>query len=219
MIGRRPFVAEAIIEHLRKEGAIASSNGIETSTHKIRKTLNLSHTAVATNLMRLLDSGIVVVKHGVHEQGNREPKSLALAEGYEQGDEWKSIFFIKGDPSVSSPKKPAKLATLGGNTSLIDQLLQAKLQINELQKKVMELQQKVIDVQVERNKAYEDFHQLESRMKEVEEDSRLNSEEARKGQQELANLELQLREAMSKANQYDRQIAKNDERARVFAHR
>lgn len=219
----RPFVAEAIIEYLRKEGAVSSSDGVETSVQKLAEPLGFYVSAVSRNLKKLIDLGIVVLKYGAYKQGNRKPKSLALAEGHEQGDEWKRVFFgerYSSQPKVPSSPSPKKLAKLtSDSTSLINQLLQAKLQINELQQKVVGLQQKVIDVQTERNKAYDNLLRLETRIKGLEKDSRLNSESARRSQEELVKLEFQLREAMSKANQFDRQILKNDERAKAFAHR
>lgn len=222
---RQSFIAEAIIEYLRGEEATASSNGVETSASRIANTLSLSIENVARHLRKLIDLEIVVLKYGIYKQGNTKPKSFALAEGYEQGDGWKKVYYgekpssqypANGSPA---PRNIAKLAKLGNDKNLIEQLLQATKITTELQQKVVELQKKVLDVQSERNKAYEKLREFESSIKELEEDSKLNSESAKRNQQEIVNLELQLRQAMSKANQYDRQIAKNDERARAFAHR
>ena len=84
---RCPDVAEAIINFLRGECAVFSSNGLETTVEKLAVAIGTSHTAVGLHLKRMMDLGIIILKGGSLVRGNSQPKFLALCEGHEEGDE------------------------------------------------------------------------------------------------------------------------------------
>ena len=61
-IHRSTQIAEAIIEYFRKECAISTSDGIETSGTKLAPVINASQPAACTHLRRMVDLGIIVLK-------------------------------------------------------------------------------------------------------------------------------------------------------------
>lgn len=220
---RCPDVAEAIINHLRNECAVSTSNGLETNSDKLAKAIGVSQAATAAHLRRLIDLGIIFTPIGTYEQGNTGPKSFALKEEHEEGDDWKTIYY-GSNSNGSNQKIAAPLPTLTSDLikhnakaaeekNLLQELVQAYTRINELQ-------EKIIAVQNERNEALEKVEKQRTRIVELEQDLKLEAETAQKSQQELTTLELQLREARSQVAHYDRRITKNDERPQTaFAHR
>lgn len=223
-MGRKPRcsdVAEAIIEYFRRECAISSSSGIETTVENLAVAIGSSHTAVGLHLRRMMDLSIITLKGGSFVVGNSQPKFLALGEGHEEGDEWKKTYYSENKRmfplKTNAPLLASEIvkynAKANSDKNMIEELIKAYARIDELQKKILEIQQ-------ERNSALETIQQQKSHIEELEHDLKLESESVHKNQQDITTLELQLRQVMSQVASNERRIAKNDEKPQVaFASR
>ena len=214
---RHDDVAEDIISYFRKECAVSSSDGIETTSGKLAEIIKATQAAVAPHLRRLLDYRILVLKKGVYMQGYRGPKSFALAEGYEDGDSWKEVYYNdRPDKKTSKPLLPSNLVETGIKAA-IDKDLRGE--VLQLHRRLHELQEQLINTQRDRDKALETVQSQVARITELEQDIQSTSESARRNQEDVVALEFQLKEARTKSNLYDRTIAKNDGQVQPFARR
>lgn len=212
-------VAEVIVNYFRQECAVTSSNGIETSTDKLGKAIGASQTSVASHLRRLLDFGIIILKSGVHEHGSKNPKFFTLGEGHEEGNEWKRIYYgnqapmpLKKNPPILPSDIVRASAKAASDKTLLEELVQTYGRIKELQEMVLTVQRK-------RDDALATAQRQATRIQELEEDLKLESESAHRSQQDITTLELNLREVRGQVASHDRQIAKSDQRVPQFAHR
>ncbi len=173
-------VAESIINYLRKECAVSSSNGFETTTKQLAKAIGASQVSITINLRKFLEHHILVLKRGNFVPGSSQPKSLALAEGYEDGNSWKTALKRKGmndnvGTASDETEKPrnhrvkvrddvelaktlteclAKLnQTKIDNNNLREQLLEALKQKETLEAKNKELQSEVEELKASEHQA------------------------------------------------------------------
>lgn len=221
---RCPDVAEAIVQYFRDENAVSTTDGIEITIYELATAIGSSQAPASQHLRRLLDFGIIILKKGVHIQGNsRGSKFFALAEGHEDGQEWRKIYYDENNSTLRRVvAKPAPVlaseiiknnAKAASDKNMLEELIQTYARIKDLQ-------EKVISVQRERDEAFSIIQNHIARIEELEADLKLESESAHKSQQEITILELNLREARNMVAYHDRRIAKNDERVlQPFAHR
>ena len=218
---RCPDVAEAIINYFRQECAIFDSEkGIEVENDKLSEAIGAGQSIVSKHLRRLYDLEIIVLKSGIYEPRSRSPKFLALGKGYEEGNEWKRIYYKEGDPTIN--KAPAKAILPGDLIQIGSKAISDKNLLQELVQayaRIKDLQERVLNVQHERNDALDTIQRKQARIEELEHDLRVTSESARTNQREITTLDLQLREARSQVASQARRIAKNDETKPVFATR
>jgi len=212
-------ISKAIVEYFRSECAVASGDGIETSSDKLATAIGCSPSSVYSHLRRLVEFGVIILKIGDYTQNNRSPKFFALGEGHEEGDEWRKIYY--GGKQAPAPIKttippvlPSEIvkanAKATSDKSLLEELVQAYA-------KIKELQEQILNVQHERNEALETVQQKQARIEELEQDLKLEAETARTNLQDISTLELQLREARSKIASNDRRIANNEGATKPFA--
>ena len=214
---RCPDVAEAIIDHLRNECAVSSTDGLETTVEQLASTIGASPAAVSPHLKRLMDFNIIILRKGIFEKGHTGPKSFSLAEKFEAGEEWKNVYYGENGSSHRKTMAPTPVLAseiikantkTAGDKNLLEELVQAYARIKELQ-------ERVIEVQNERNTALETVQRQKASIEELEQDLKVEAETAQRSCQDLATLELHLREARSQVAGLDRRIAKNDGRLPV----
>ena len=212
---RCPDVAGKIIQYLRDQNAVSTTAGIEVTTQTIANNIGATQNSVCVNMRRLIGHKIVFLPKGTFDQGYAGPRSFALREGHEDGDEWRKTYYTENGSAPCKTTKPAPVLASEVVRQKVEsdrhtELLQEYLQLST---RFTELQQKYIEVQCERNDALETVRKQAATIEEMRNDLSLETQAAHKSQEVVTQLELQLRQARS-------QIAKNDERRQVaFAHR
>lgn len=206
-------VAQSIVEYFRQECAIFSSKGVETNSMKIATIINASPSIVSTHLRRLLDYKIIVLKAGSFIHGSRTPKFFALAEGHEEGAEWRSIYYgnagnTTAKQTVDSPKLPSEIVREKANDDRYIQLLREHL---DLTARFKEQQEMIQQIQDERAEAVKTVEKQAKIIEEMKNDLSLEAEGARKNQANIVELELQLRQARGQIASNDRRIRKNED--------
>lgn len=219
-MGRRPDhpdAAGAIIKYFRDACATSNTDGVETNAIRIASAIGANTSTTAAHLKRMLAKRIVILKKGIHEVGYKGPKAFALGDGYEDGDGWRSAYFEKGNPIKN---RPTTLSTSNGHPLLASKVLESgaravadKGLMTELigvYAQVDELQKKLLAAQEELRKTVADNAQKTARIQELEEDIQVTTATARQSAQDVADLELTLRQARSQVAAQSRQISRNE---------